>query len=71
MTDVDLNDVVGDMLKMLRRVIGEHVELRFVKGRDLGVVRADAGQVGRAIAAPVAQKSNYFRFKISHYITLY
>jgi len=29
---------------------------------------ADAGQVGRAIAAPVAQKSHNFWFPIRHYV---
>ena len=49
MLNVDLNDAVSDLLKMLHRVIGEHVELRFVKGTDLGIVRADAGQIGQIL----------------------
>nr|MEE4267531.1 PAS domain S-box protein [Candidatus Krumholzibacteria bacterium] len=47
--DVDLNTTVGDMLQLLRRVIGEHVELRFHRGHDLGVVRADSGQIGQIL----------------------
>ena len=49
MQNVNLNDIIGDMLKILRRIIGEHVDLRFVPGRDLGVVRADSGQLGQIL----------------------
>ena len=46
---LDLNEVVSDMEKMLRRLIGEDIEL--VTNRDpmLGRVRADQGQIEQVI----------------------
>lgn len=38
---LDMNLVVGNMVGMLERVIGEHVRLDFVPGYQLGTVRAD------------------------------
>ena len=55
LADLDLNDVVGAMMKILARAIGEHVLIDFIPGHDLGAVRADraqcvgAGPHGRAI----------------------
>ncbi len=49
MSDVDLNGTIGDMLNMLRRVIGEHVILDFQTGSGLGLVRADAVQIGQIL----------------------
>ncbi len=46
---LDLNEVVTNLDKMLRRLIGEDVELRTVLGSDLGAVRADAGQLEQVI----------------------
>ena len=46
---VDLNALVGNMDKMLRRLIGEDVELRSVLSDALGAVRADAGQIEQVI----------------------
>ena len=45
MQTVDLNHVIGEIARMLRRVIGEHIALEIVAGPDLGTVRADPGQV--------------------------
>jgi len=41
---LDLNVVVGDMDRMLRRLIGEHISLVTVPAPDLGRVRADPSQ---------------------------
>ncbi len=41
---IDLNDHVAGMNNMLRRLIGEHIELRTILGRDLWPVRTDPGQ---------------------------
>ncbi len=49
MRDIDLNDAIVELLKMLGRVIGEHVTLDFLPGRDLGVVRADPGRIGQIL----------------------
>jgi hypothetical protein len=44
-----LNDVVRGMEKMLRRVIGEDIELITVPSPDLGLVRADPGQIEQVL----------------------
>ncbi len=38
---LDLNDVVGNLVGMLGRVIGEHIHLDCIPGHQLGTVRAD------------------------------
>jgi PAS domain S-box-containing protein len=45
MKEIDLNEVINDLMKMLQRIIGEHVDQRIVLGHELGIVRADRGQV--------------------------
>jgi PAS domain S-box-containing protein len=49
MEDVDLNFSINDTSKMLRRVIGEHITLNVVPSHDLGIVRADPGQIGQIL----------------------
>ncbi len=46
---IDLNNVVGDMLKMLRRLIGAHIELILRPGLQPPVVYADPGQMEQVI----------------------
>jgi signal transduction histidine kinase/ActR/RegA family two-component response regulator len=46
---LDLNEVVANMDKMLRRLIGDDVELRTVPATGLGTVRADPGQLEQVI----------------------
>jgi signal transduction histidine kinase/CheY-like chemotaxis protein len=46
---LDLNELVANMEKMLRRLIGEDVELRAVLGPELGIVKADPGQIEQVI----------------------
>src|SRR5277367_5939567 len=46
---LDLNGVVSDMEKMLRRLIGEDVELSTVLGPDLGRLKADQGQLEQVV----------------------
>ncbi len=46
---LDLNTVVTGTAVMLRRLIGEHIELRFVEGSNLGRVHADPGQLEHVI----------------------
>lgn len=46
---LDLNSVVTNIHKMLRRLIGEDVELTTISAPDLGTVRADPGQIEQVI----------------------
>jgi two-component system cell cycle sensor histidine kinase/response regulator CckA len=46
---LDVNTVVSDIERMLRRLIGEHIELKTRKEADLWKVRADPGQIEQAI----------------------
>jgi PAS domain S-box-containing protein len=46
---LDLNAVVSDMEKMLRRLIGEHLELVTRLGADPGLVRVDPSQLDQVI----------------------
>ena len=46
---VDLNTIVFDTNKMLRRLIGEHIEVVTALGSDLGDVQADPGQVEQVL----------------------
>jgi two-component system, cell cycle sensor histidine kinase and response regulator CckA len=43
------NDLLQDFEKMLRRVIGEDVELRLTLGKKVGNVRADPGQLNQVV----------------------
>jgi CheY-like chemotaxis protein len=43
--NLDLNDVVSDLAKMLRRVIGENLQLHVLAGHDLRAIYADQGQL--------------------------
>jgi two-component system cell cycle sensor histidine kinase/response regulator CckA len=47
--DMDLNLIVSDMDKMLRRLIGEHIQLATSLGTNVGLVRADPGQIEQVI----------------------
>lgn len=46
---LDLNVVVKDMEKMLRRLIGENIALAIVPGKPDGRVKADIGHVGQVL----------------------
>ncbi len=46
---LDLNIVVGDMDKMLRRLLGEHIDLVAVLPENTGRIKADPGQVEQII----------------------
>ncbi len=47
--DIQLNDVVGNVEKMLRRLIGADVELALSLEPDAGTLRADPGQIEQVI----------------------
>jgi signal transduction histidine kinase len=46
---LDLNDVVKDLDKMLRRLIGENIEMTIVPGEQTGRIKADSGHVGQVL----------------------
>ncbi len=46
---VNLNDVVSNLDKMLRRLIGEDIDLRTLFQYDLGSVRIDPGQIEQVV----------------------
>lgn len=46
---LDLNSIVANIEKMLRRMIGENIEMRTVIQPDLGNVKADPGQLEQVI----------------------
>jgi two-component system, cell cycle sensor histidine kinase and response regulator CckA len=47
---LDLNDTVEGMLKMLRRLIGENVDVVWQPGRGLGRIKIDPAQVDQILA---------------------
>jgi PAS domain S-box-containing protein len=47
--DCNLNEVVNDTMKMLRRVIGDNIELEFAPASDLATVHADPSQLGQVL----------------------
>jgi CheY-like chemotaxis protein len=46
---LSLNQLLTGMEPMLRRLIGEDIELRFAPGRDIGQVKADHGQIEQVV----------------------
>lgn len=46
---LNLNEVIADLERMLRRLIGEHVELVITCDKTLGPMRADPGQIGQVV----------------------
>jgi two-component system, cell cycle sensor histidine kinase and response regulator CckA len=46
---LDLNAIVDSLTRMLRRLVGEDLELNVVNGAGLGLVKADAGQVEQVL----------------------
>jgi two-component system cell cycle sensor histidine kinase/response regulator CckA len=46
---LDLNDVVADMDKMLRRLIDENITMTIVPGKETGRVKADPGYIGQVL----------------------
>jgi PAS domain S-box-containing protein len=47
--DVDLNTLVTDLERMLRRVLGTHIEIVTLTAPELGWVRADPGQLEQVL----------------------
>ncbi len=47
--NVELNDLIRDLLKMLRRVIGEHIDLRLDLREGAPAIWADPGQIEQVL----------------------
>tara|TARA_R110002095_G_scaffold2155_3_gene9125 strand:+ start:1028 stop:3256 length:2229 start_codon:yes stop_codon:yes gene_type:complete len=47
---LDLNETIEDMIKMLRRLIGEDIEIVWLPGTSLGLVKMDPSQVDQILA---------------------
>ncbi|HEY5211293.1 MAG TPA: PAS domain S-box protein [Stellaceae bacterium] len=48
-TVLNLTEVLAELSNLLRRLIGEKIELRVVHGRDLGLVEVDQGQMEQVV----------------------
>jgi len=46
---IDLNEVIADLNSMLRRLIGDDIQMVSITGPALGLVRADPGQIEQVI----------------------
>ena len=46
---LNLNDTINNFVRMLVRIIGEHIELRFQGSADLSTVLADPGQIEQVL----------------------
>jgi CheY-like chemotaxis protein len=49
MSELSLNDTINDLAKILRHMIGSHVELQISPGAEHDTIRADQGQVERIL----------------------
>ena len=47
--NINLNDTIANLMKMLQRIIGEDVDVRFRASPDLYLVFADAGQIDQVM----------------------
>ena len=49
MEDLDLNEVLNNMAKMLRRIISENIELETIENHHLALIHADRGQMEQVL----------------------
>jgi PAS domain S-box-containing protein len=47
--DVALNELIRNLMKMVRRLVVENIELDFIPGHDLGTIHADPGQIEQVL----------------------
>ncbi len=47
--NLNLNKVLTDLLKLVSKVVGEHIEIRTFLAKDLPTIRADVGQVEQVV----------------------
>lgn len=46
---LNITDVLAELSNLLRRLIGENIELKMIHGRDLGLIKVDQGQLEQVI----------------------
>lgn len=46
---ISISDVLADLSNLIRRLIGENIELKMIHGRDIGNVKVDQGQLEQVI----------------------
>jgi PAS domain S-box-containing protein len=46
---LDFNSMIASTMQLLRRLMGEHIELTIIEGKDLGRVKADPGQMEQVV----------------------
>jgi hypothetical protein len=46
---LDINEVVKDLDKMLRRLVDENIAMTIVPGREIGRIKADSGYIGQVL----------------------
>ena len=47
--ELDLNDLIGGLSMLLKKLVGEDVELSIIPGHSLGTVKADPGQIEQVL----------------------
>ena len=47
--NLGLNKVITDLMKLVSKVVGEHIEIRTFLAKDLPAVRADVGQIEQVV----------------------
>ncbi|PZP86136.1 MAG: hybrid sensor histidine kinase/response regulator [Azospirillum brasilense] len=47
--NLDMTDVLAELSNLIRRLIGENIQMKMQHGRDIGLVRADQGQLEQVI----------------------
>ncbi len=47
--NLDLTDLLAELSNLIRRLIGENIQMKMQHGRDIGLVRADQGQLEQVI----------------------
>ncbi|HKV62060.1 MAG TPA: PAS domain S-box protein [Candidatus Acidoferrum sp.] len=46
---LNVNDIIGNLLKMLQRIIGEHIEIKTVLAENLAAVKSDPSQLEQVL----------------------
>ena len=46
---LSVTDVLAELSNLLRRLLGERIELKMVHGRDLGLIKVDQGQLDQVV----------------------